>query len=84
MRLAMAMRELDYERVLALPHGKLMMWRAFDMLQPFGFPHEDDRHALLVAAASQGAVRMESARYRPPFRTRRGLTPDEIRTRMGG
>ena len=74
-RLAMKLGVWDVEGMLAAMSARqLLRWRAYELLEPWGFPVEERRH---VHACGTRAA------YRPPVRLRRRfLTAREIRRRI--
>ena len=68
-RLALALGLWDVDAMLAaMPRDLLIEWRAFALVEPFGHPAEDRRHAEAMMARSHGKVGVEQWRYKPPFK----------------
>ena len=85
-RLAVKLGIMDVEGMLAAVSARqLLRWRAYELLEPWGFPIEDRRHVQRCLAACGGRCRPETFSYRPPVRlgrAKRFLTAAEIRQRI--
>ena len=85
-RLALTLGTADVEGMLAaISARQLLRWRAYELLEPWGFPIEDRRHVQRCLAACGGRCRPETFSYKPPVRlgrARRFLTSAEIRQRI--
>ena len=75
----------DVEGMLAaLSARQLLRWRAYELLEPWGFPIADRRHGQACLVGCHGKCRAEVFEYQPPVRLkkpRRFLSAQEIRQR---
>lgn len=87
-KLALAMGELDVDRVLRLGTRKLMEWQAYDLIDPFGQDREDYRMGMVVAALlnphrKKGAKAFTPGDFMPKWGERFiELSPAELATKI--
>jgi hypothetical protein len=85
-RLALAMRRLDVDAMLAeLPVSLWREWKAFYNLERFGDRMADERHALLCALTAHGTSPPAKFTLYPPVKVQdKPLSNEEIRLRLEG
>lgn len=75
-RLALAMRRLDVDAMLAgLTRSEFVEWQAYYLIEPWGAKAEDERHARLCAMVAKTGQPPSAFVYRPPLAARRPPRP---------
>jgi hypothetical protein len=85
-RLALALGRLDVDEMLSEMSAKeFREWRAYTIVEPWGFPFLNDHYALITCAASRGQIKYKDAAYNPVLHggVRSFLTKAELKARMG-
>lgn len=85
-RLALALGLWDVDAMLEkMSPETFLEWKAYEYLEPFGFPRQDFCHAQIVQVASRGAYKMKDVRYSPDLRDPgKPMTASEVRDKLSG